>query len=210
MKKIIDFFLSRPFCLILLFVAFGFGLALPWIMAFHFGGVDPNPLGEYGTLSILCEDHKGFFWAWAILIGGAYLLNTNFAYRKYGEKSRFLRVLTVITFVALCLVALTLKHPVDTFVNNPKRIIHWIATGAYIVCVGLSIFLFLAKNRKVYKGFAALSVIVVLVALSIAVWLLTLGKSAMMEAIPNAVMQIILAVLNFTDVFEPKRIANNQ
>ena len=199
MKKICDFFLSKPFCFAILSAAFVFGLVLPWMWG-------NDPFDELGTLSILCEDRKWAFWIWAILIGGAYLLNTNYAYRKYGEKSKFLRALTVITFVALCMVALTLKHPVDTFAHNPKRIIHWIATGMYIVCVGLSVFIFLVKNSRKYSGFSILAVLVFLTAVSIGVWLAVLGKSAMMEMIPNASMQILLGILNFTPLFKKKEL----
>ena len=199
MKKIIDFFLSKPFCLIILVVAFFYGLILPWMWG-------NDPFDAYGTLSILCEDRKIFFWIWTVLIGGGYFFNTNYAYRKYGENSRFLRILTVITFIALCLIALTLKHPVNTFAHNPKRVIHWIATGTYIVCVGLSVFIFLVKNSKKYKGFSILSVLVFLTAISIGVWLAILGKSAMMEMIPNAAMQILLGILNFTPLFKKKEL----
>lgn len=195
MKKAVDFLFSPAFCLIFLFVAYGFGLVLPWLWG-------NDPFSPLGTLSILCEDRKLVFWVWAILIGGSYFFNTNFAYRKYGEKSKFLRVLTVVTFFALCTIALTLKHDVTTW--GPKRIAHWIATGAYIVCVGLSVFIFLVKNVKRYKGFGVLAALVFLTAISIAVWLLVLGKSAMMEAVPNASMQILLAVLNFTPIFKEK------
>ena len=195
MKKITDFFLSKPFCLLILIAAFIYGLILPWCWG-------NDPFDEYGTLSILCEDRKIFFWLWAALTGGAYLLNTNYAYRKYGDNSRLLKVMTFVTFLACIAIALTLKHDVHSW--NPKRIVHWIATGLYIVCVGLSIFSFLIRNVERYHGFTFLAVLAPVIALSILVWLLTLGKSAMMEMIPNACMQILLGVLNFTPIFKPK------
>lgn len=188
MEKFKNFVFGKPFCMFFLIAGFVYGLVLPWCWG-------NNPFDEFGTLSILCEDRKFFFWIWVVLVGGAYLLNTIFAFRKFKDESRFLRILSVLTFVACCAIALSLKHDVHSW--NPKRIVHWIATGLYIACVALSVFIFLMRNRKKFKGFNALAILTVLLVATIPVWLLTIGKSAMMEMIPNAFFQIMLFVLNF-------------
>lgn len=201
MEKIKNFVFGKPFCMFFLIAGFVYGLVLPWCWG-------NNPFDEFGTLSILCEDRKFFFWIWVVLVGGAYLLNTNFAFRKFKDESRFLRVLSVLTFVACCAIALSLKHDVHSW--NPKRIVHWIATGLYIACVALSVFVFLMRNRKKFKGFNTLAILTVLLVATIPVWLLTIGKSAMMEMIPNAFFQIMLFVLNFVlpvKEIEPKKTA---
>ena len=188
MEKIKKIVFGKPFCMFFLIAGFVYGIVLPWCWG-------NNPFDEFGTLSILCEDRKFFFWLWVLFVGGAYLLNTNYAYRKYNDNSKFLRVLSVLTFVACCAIALSLKHDVHSW--NPKRIVHWIATGLYIACVALSVFIFLIRNRKTYKGFNTLAVLTLLIVATIPVWLLTIGKSAMMEMIPNALFQIMLFVMNF-------------
>ncbi|MDO4380894.1 MAG: hypothetical protein Q4D20_08480 [Clostridia bacterium] len=201
MEKIKNFVFGKPFCMFFLIAGFVYGLVLPWCWG-------NNPFDEFGTLSILCEDRKFFFWIWVVLVGGAYFFNTNFAFRKFKDESRFLRVLSVLTFVACCAIALSLKHDVHSW--NPKRIVHWIATGLYIACVALSVFVFLMRNRKKFKGFNALAILTVLLVATIPVWLLTIGKSAMMEMIPNAFFQIMLFVLNFVlpvKEIEPKETA---
>ena len=201
MEKFKNFVFGKPFCMFFLIAGFVYGLVLPWCWG-------NNPFDEFGTLSILCEDRKFFFWIWVVLVGGAYLLNTIFAFRKFKDESRFLRVLSVLTFVACCAIALSLKHDVHSW--NPKRIVHWIATGLYIACVALSVFIFLMRNRKKFKGFNALAILTVLLVATIPVWLLTIGKSAMMEMIPNAFFQIMLFVLNFVlpvKEIEPKETA---
>ena len=201
MEKFKNFVFGKPFCMFFLIAGFVYGLVLPWCWG-------NNPFDEFGTLSILCEDRKFFFWIWVVLVGGAYLLNTIFAFRKFKDESRFLRVLSVLTFVACCAIALSLKHDVHSW--NPKRIVHWIATGLYIACVALSVFIFLMRNRKKFKGFNTLAILTVLLVATIPVWLLTIGKSAMMEMIPNAFFQIMLFVLNFVlpvKEIEPKETA---
>lgn len=201
MEKFKNFVFGKPFCMLFLIAGFVYGLVLPWCWG-------NNPFDEFGTLSILCEDRKFFFWIWVVLVGGAYLLNTIFAFRKFKDESRFLRILSVLTFVACCAIALSLKHDVHSW--NPKRIVHWIATGLYIACVALSVFIFLMRNRKKFKGFNALAILTVLLVATIPVWLLTIGKSAMMEMIPNAFFQIMLFVLNFVlpvKEIEPKETA---
>lgn len=201
MEKFKNFVFGKPFCMFFLIGGFVYGLVLPWCWG-------NNPFDEFGTLSILCEDRKFFFWIWVVLVGGAYLLNTIFAFRKFKDESRFLRILSVLTFVACCAIALSLKHDVHSW--NPKRIVHWIATGLYIACVALSVFIFLMRNRKKFKGFNALAILTVLLVATIPVWLLTIGKSAMMEMIPNAFFQIMLFVLNFVlpvKEIEPKETA---
>lgn len=201
MEKFKNFVFGKPFCMFFLIAGFVYGLVLPWCWG-------NNPFDEFGTLSILCEDRKFFFWIWVVLVGGAYLLNTIFAFRKFKDESRFLRVLSVLTFVACCAIALSLKHDVHSW--NPKRIVHWIATGLYIACVALSVFIFLMRNRKKFKGFNALAILTVLLVATIPVWLLTIGKSAMMEMIPNAFFQIMLFILNFVlpvKEIEPKETA---
>ena len=201
MEKFKNFVFGKPFCMFFLIAGFVYGLVLPWCWG-------NNPFDEFGTLSILCEDRKFFFWLWVVLVGGAYLLNTIFAFRKFKDESRFLRILSVLTFVACCAIALSLKHDVHSW--NPKRIVHWIATGLYIACVALSVFIFLMRNRKKFKGFNTLAILTVLLVATIPVWLLTIGKSAMMEMIPNAFFQIMLFVLNFVlpvKEIEPKETA---
>lgn len=199
MKKIANFIFSQPLALFLLIGALAYGSALP----FCFGN---NPFDELGTLSILCEDRKLMFWIWVFFVGGGYLVNTNYTYKKYKDNSKFLRIMSAVTFLACCAIALTLKHDVTTFVNNPKRLIHWIATGLYIVCLGASMFIFIMRNRKRYTGFNILAVCILCIVALVPVWLLAFGKSAMMELVPNFLFQVMLMYMNFTNLFKEKQI----
>ena len=180
--------LSKPVCLTFLLVGIVFGNG----MMFLHGN---NPADPLGTISILCEDRKYLFWIWAFFVVGGYCLNTLYAYRKYEERSRFLRCVCILAVVAACGIGLSLKHDVTTW--NPKRIVHWISTGVYMATLALSLFLFLLKNAKRYAGFSLMAALVLLTAAGIVVWLLTLGKSGLMEMVPNTLLEILLLFLNF-------------
>lgn len=184
-----DKILSKPLCTGLLFFAFVYGLILP----FCWGN---DPTSEYGTLSILCEDRKLFFWLWGLLVSGSIILNTQYMYKKFGYKNKFLNTLCVLSFASMVCVASTLGHPVDSW--NTKRIIHWIATGLFIVLIIAAIALFFLFNIKKFKHFGVLTACTFAILATFLFMFLIIGKSGLMEVIPLAMFQILLFVVNFT------------
>ena len=180
-------------CIGFLACAFVYGLALP----FFWGN---NPASELGTLSLLCENRKGYFWLWGVLTSGGILLNTGYMYNKFGMKSRFLNVLGVMGFVSMALVALTLGHSIADW--NPKRIAHWVATGAFIAFTVASVALFFIINRKKHPKFTMLTVCTFLILGTFVVIFATVGKSALMEMIPLALIDIFLFAVNFTPLIK--------
>ena len=191
-------FLSKPVCLFFLIAGLIYGNGI----MFCFGN---NPASPLGTLSIQCEDRKYLYWIWALLVAGGYFLNALYAYRKFNEKSKVLTVICVLALIACCGVGLTLKHDVTTW--NPKRIVHWIASGTYMALLGLSLLVFLLKNVKRYRGFAVLAILVLLCVAILAGWLLILGKSGLMEMVPNTLLTLLLMYINFFMPVRPKESA---
>lgn len=176
-------------CIGFLACAFIYGLALP----FFWGN---NPASELGTLSLLCENRKPYFWLWGILTSGSILLNTGYMYNKFRMRSPSLNVLGLLGLVSMALVALTLGHSIADW--NPKRIAHWVATGAFIAFTIASIALFFIINRKKHPKFMTLTVCTLLILGSFVVIFATVGKSALMEMIPLALIEIFLFAVNFT------------
>lgn len=174
-----------------LLCAFVYGLALP----FFWGN---NPASELGTLSLLCEtaEKKPFFWLWGVLTSGGIFINTQYMYKKFGIKSRFLTVLGVLGFFSMALVAITLGHSIEDW--NPKRLAHWVATGAFIAFTVASVALFFIINRKKHPKFNMLTVCTFLILGTFVVIFATVGKSALMEMIPLALIEIFLFAVNFT------------
>lgn len=179
----------KPFCIGALICAFVYGLVLP----FCWGN---NPASEFGTLSLLCEDKKIYFWIWGILTSGSIVMNAQYMYAKFKMKSRFFDVLCALSIVSVALVALTLGHSIEDW--NPKRIAHWVATGCFIVFLVASIALFFIFNRKKHPKFNMLAVCTFLILGTFIVIFAVVGKSALMEMIPIALIEIFLFAVNFT------------
>lgn len=180
---------AEPFYMSALLCAFVYGLVLP----FCWGN---NPASELGTLSLLCEDRKIFFWIWGLLTSGSIVLNAQYMYRKFSMKSRFFDVLCALSIVSVSLVALTLGHSIEDW--NPKRIAHWVATGCFIVFTLASLALFFIFNRKKHPKFNMLTFCTLIIFASFAVIFAVLGKSALMEMVPIALIEIFLFAVNFT------------
>lgn len=185
---------SKPICIAVLLCAFVYGLALP----FFWGN---NPASELGTLSLLCEDRKGWFWLWGVLTSGGILINTQYMYNKFGMKSKFLNALGALGFISMAAVALTLGHSIADW--NPKRILHWVATGAFIAFTVASVALFFIINRKKHPKFGLLTLCTFFILGTFVVIFAVVGKSALMEMIPLALIEIFLFAVNFTLWVQP-------
>ena len=133
-------------------------------------------------------------------------MNTQYMYRKFSFKSKFYDVLCALSFISVCVVALTLGHSIENW--NPKRIAHWMATGIFIAFTLLPIVLFFMKNIKKHKQFVAFTVVAFMILATFLVIFAVVGKSALMEMIPIAMMQIFLFVVNFTPVVKKQELSN--
>lgn len=191
-----NFFISKPFCIGFLAAAFVCGLILP----FCWGN---NPASELGTLSLLCEDRKLFFWIWGILTSGSIIANTQLLYSRYNIKSKVSDFFCLLSFIGVCVVALTLGHSIEDW--NSKRIAHWVATGLFIAFTVIPLLLPFIKHRKENKSFIIFAVCTVMILMSFVVIFVFVGKSTLMEMIPIALIEIFLFVVNFTKVFKNEK-----
>lgn len=179
---------TKYLCLAVLVCGFIYGMVLP----FCWGN---NPFDPLGTLSILCEHRKIFFWIWILLGGGGLVLNINYLYGKYGNAGKFVKSLPVIAMIFGICIALTLDHSIADW--NPKRVIHWISTGSYVFFLFASVAVYALSNIKGKKVFRFILCAVIFIFLVFLVWFLIGGKSGMLELVPYALLQIFLLVMNF-------------
>ena len=184
-----NIFSSKVFCIGFLAAAFVYGLVLP----FCWGN---NPASETGTLSLLCEDRKIYFWIWGILTSGSIIANTQNMYQRFSIKSKFYNTLCILAFISMALIAITLGHSIEDW--NPKRIAHWIATGVFIVLTVAPLLIPFIRYRKEKKHFTAFALCTVGILMTFVVIFVFVGKSALMEMIPIALIEVFLFVINFT------------
>ena len=142
-----DKILAKPFLIALLAVSFIYGLVLP----FMWGN---DPLSELGTLSLLCENRKIYFWAWGLLVSLGIVLNAQYMYKSFSYKNKLLDTFCILSVISVIGIALTLGHSIDSW--NPKRILHWVATGMFIAFIFAAVGLFFVFNRKKFKSFNTL------------------------------------------------------
>ena len=168
------------------------GFIYSMILPFCWGN---NPFDTMGTLSILCEDRKLYFWAWIIFDGGAMVLNLYYMYNKFGRANKLIKALPIIALICGIGIAATLGHDVTSW--NPKRIVHWVATGCYVAFLAASIALYAIKNIRKERVFKFMLIATLAVLAVFLVWFIVLGKSGMLEIVPHALLEILLIVFNF-------------
>ena len=111
-------------------------------------------------------------------------------------KNKLFDAFCIMSVISVCLVALTLGHSIEDW--NPKRIAHWVATGMYIAFTLAPILLFFVVNLKKFKGFGILTACVFGILATFLVIFIGFGKSALMEMIPLAMIEILIFIVNFT------------
>lgn len=183
--------LSKPICIIWLAIAFIYGLILP----FCWGN---NPMSELGTLSLLCEDRKIYFWIWGLLTSGSIVINSQYFFKRFSFGHKLYDILGVLAIISVALVALTLGHSIDSW--NPKRIAHWVATGMFIIFLLGSLAIYFFANRKKNKRFNLLFICMLGIFASFLFIFIFVGKSALMEMVPVALLEIFIFVINFTSL----------
>lgn len=194
MDRIRKFSSNKYLCIAFFVPALIYGLVLP----FCWGN---NPAEPLGTLSLLCEHHQPWFWLWTILTGGCFFFNVQHMYGKFNYKNKLLDAFTVLMLLGMILIAATLNHSLADW--NPKRVAHWTGAVLYAVFTIGSVLLFFVLNIK-RKGFLPFAIIMLAVPFVVLGWLLLIGKSGYMEIIPNAFMEILVFVVNFTGILKPE------
>ena len=185
---------ARGVCLAVLLAALVYGLVLP----FCWGN---NPADTYDTLSILCENHIPWFWLWALLTGGAFALNSELLFRKYGASGKLLRVSAAFGLIGLVLTAATLNHSVLDW--NPKRVLHWIGAVCYAVGFLAAFLFFFLKNARTYPRFRPFLALVVCIVAGVGAQMLTVGRNGYMEIVPIALLELTLLILVYTPAVPP-------
>lgn len=197
MKKTRNILTTPAACSVFFAAALLIGVILPFCW-----GNDPGD--KYGTLSLLCEDRKAWFWLWTALTGGCFYCNLNRMFIRYGNDKKYLRVCVFVMLAGMIITAASLKHSILTL--NPKRIIHWAGAIMYAAFALLSNFLFYLSMLKRDRRFVIPFALTCAMISGMLIWLFVIGRSGYMEFIPVAIMEIMMFVIAVTDAIKPKKI----
>ena len=197
---------AKSFCLV--------GCVAGCFFVIVYGFLDaPNKQGEiadfsdkikYITASMIGLMWPWLFRLWGVLASATVFSNTMYCYRRYGFNSKAGVILGSIGSAAIFL---TINCPSmgddDKDFSIPRCSVHWAGALIFAVCCAAPLIIFLfSKGRKEKGRFLAAFIIFVALLLVMAVLLVTVGKSAIIENIPMVVAYILLFTLNFTDFYE--------
>ncbi len=196
---------AKWFCLV--------GCVAGCIFIIVYGLLDaPNKQGEiadfsdkvkYITASMIGLMWPWLFRVWGVLASATVFANTMYCYRKYNFNSR---VGIILGSIGSAAIFLTINCPSmgddDKDFSIPRCSVHWAGALIFAVCCAAPLIIFLfSKGRKEKGRFLAAFIIFVALLLVMAVLLVTVGKSAIIENIPMVAAYVLLYTLNFTDFY---------
>lgn len=192
------------------------GAVIGCIYVVVYGFLDaPNKQGEiadfsdklkYITASMIGLMWPWLFRGWGVIAAATVFSNTMYCYRRYGFNSKAGVILGSLGSAAIYL---TINCPSmgddDKDFSIPRCSVHWAGALLFAVLCAAPLVIFLFKKGKKEKGrFLAAFLIFVGLLLVMAVLLVTVGKSAIIENIPMVAAYVLLITLNFTDIYMPK------
>ncbi len=175
----------------------------------------PDKQGEIASfgdkLKYITASMIGLMWPWLFRVWGVVaaltvFTNTMYCYRRYNFNSRLGVILGSIGCAAIYL---TINCPSmgddDKDFSIPRCSVHWAGALIFAACCAAPLIIFLfSKGRREKGRFLGAFIIFVALLVVMAVLLVTVGKSAMIENIPMVAAYILLITLNFTDFYEKK------
>ena len=194
------------FCLI--------GAVVGCIYVIVYGLLDaPNKQGEIASFSdklkYITASMIGLMWpwlfrGWGVIAALTVFTNTMYCYRRYDFNSKLGVILGSIGSAAIYL---TINCPSmgddDKDFSIPRCSVHWAGALIFAVCCAAPLIIFLFNRGRKLKGrFLGAFIIFVALLVVMAVLLVTVGKSAMIENIPMVAAYILLITLNFTNFYE--------
>lgn len=191
---------NRTFCLLWLIAGF--------IYFTVYGFIDNPDLVK--TASVIGKTHPRLFIWWAVFTGISLFLNIHYLYKKYsfyeGKLAKAGNILTYLHVICIfTCVNIPSVEPEDG--KTLQMVAHWSTALLFAIFFSFALLLFLLDKatKKSVKHTVAFVIyaatLIVMVALLIA-----FGKSGGLESIPLWVAYVILFLLNYTNLFDTKKI----
>lgn len=182
-----------------------------WYGMFDTVNADGNPASfmdkvKYITASMIGLSCPWHFRGWGVFASATVFMNTMYTYRKYNYNSRLGVIMGSIGSAAIYM---TINCPSmgdkDKDFSVPRCSVHWAGALLFAVCCAAPLVIFLFNKARKEKGRYLFGLIVFGAILALmAVLLVAVGKSAIIENIPMVAAYVLLIMLNFTNFFPVK------
>ena len=158
------------------------------------------------TASMIGLEWPWMFRGWGIFSSASVFMNTMLTYRKFGYSSKLGVVAGSIGSAAIYMTINLPSYGENKDFGVPRCSIHWAGALLFAVFCAAPLVLFLFSKARKEKGrFMAAFIIFCSILALMLILLVTVGKSAMIENIPMYAAYILLALFNFTNIFDGKK-----
>ncbi len=182
---------QKGFCLVMLLLGCGYITAYGFLK---------NPL-DY-TASMMGLYYPWLFKGWAVFSGLSIFTNTLYMYRKNNYCSIAGVVCTSLGCAAL-MVTVSIPSAGEELVMTLQCLAHWASAFVFALLGAAGIVIFLIhKCREKNKKYMLLTAAFVAVLALMLVLLVTVGKNGLIENLPMWAAYLVLALVNFTTLFD--------
>ncbi len=194
--------LTTVFCAVNLIVGCAF---ITWYGFLSFPEQFGNILTDV-TASMLGLRYPLYFRIWGVLSSISVFTNVLYMYRKNNYCGKLGVILTSLGCAAL-FITINVPSAGLELSMTARCLSHWVSAliFAFFAAGGVIIFLF-HKSRERDVKFIIAMVALCFVLVLMLVLLVTVGKSAFIENLPMWVMYILLFLINFTPLFDAKKV----
>ena len=158
------------------------------------------------TASMIGLEWPWMFRGWGIFSTASVFVNTVLAYRKFNYDNKLGIVAGSLGSAAIYMTINLPSYGENKDFSVPRCSVHWAGALLFaVLCATPLVLMLLSKARKEKGRFLVATIVFCAVLALMLVLLVTVGKSAMIENIPMYAAYILLALFNFTGIFEDKK-----
>ena len=164
------------------------------------------------TASMIGLEHPWAFRGWGIIATLSIFINTLLAYSKFGYNNKLGIIAGSAGCAALFITINVPSYGEELVLNSMRCMAHWTGALVFAFAAAAPVVLFLfsmafrRKNKKfIFVFFAFCAILALMVVL-----LVTIGKDGIIEGIPVWAVYIVLFFVNFTSIFDEKKLKEKE
>lgn len=161
-----------------------------------------DPLQSYGALSYIGLKHPILFSVWGFLVESALMLNIGRMFLKFNYRNSYALFLLLLGLVSIII---TIWVPFN-YNDKIKFFVHCYGAISFTIYHGVSMIFLFVQKRRIKKIFLPTAFIIGIIMLMTLGALIAFGESGILEVSPMLASFLILALVNYTKIFEPVKV----